>query len=97
MLHEETIQTLETTICSFNTDDRTLIPSPNRFVFGAVEAYNLHHHLQLRLEDIWFAILSQVSLYINLHAEEMRGKFFAHEDREESVVVVSPATNRQFY
>lgn len=85
----------ERLICSFNTDDQTLIPSPSGFFLGAVEAYNLHHHLQLRPEDIWFAILSQLSLYINLHAEEVRGKFFAHKEREESAVVVSSATSRQ--
>ncbi|KAL8945769.1 MAG: hypothetical protein Q9222_007738 [Ikaeria aurantiellina] len=69
---------------SFSPKPQTItIPSANGFVHGAIRAYNVHHHLRIRPEDVWFAILSQFSLYINAHAEELRGKFVAHEGKEE--------------
>ncbi|KAL8777590.1 MAG: hypothetical protein Q9213_007798 [Squamulea squamosa] len=57
--------------------------SRNGFVKGAINAYNNHHHLQLRPEDVWFAILSQLSLYINAHAEKLRGLFVSHGGKKE--------------
>ncbi|KAL8694063.1 MAG: hypothetical protein Q9218_001241 [Villophora microphyllina] len=57
--------------------------SPNGFVHGAIKAYNQHHALLIRPEDVWFAILSQFSLFVNAHAEELRGQFVAHEGKEE--------------
>lgn len=38
-------------------------------------AYSSHHNLLIRPDDVWFAILTQLSIYINKHAEELRGKF----------------------
>ncbi|KAI4254098.1 MAG: hypothetical protein LQ352_003290 [Teloschistes flavicans] len=60
----------------------TLEASPNGFVHGAITAYNHHHALLIRPEDVWFAILSQFSLFINAHAEEVRGKFVAHQGKK---------------
>lgn len=71
---------------SFDDFSQCIMPSPNGFVRGTIEAYNHHHRLQLRPEDIWFAILSQLSFYINSHAEEVRGKFVAHKEKKELVV-----------
>ncbi|CAF9922508.1 MAG: hypothetical protein ALECFALPRED_002108 [Alectoria fallacina] len=61
-------------------------PSANGFVHGAIFAYNQHHHLQIRPEDVWFAIVSQLGFYINCHAEELRGMFVAHEGKKELTV-----------
>ena len=58
-------------------------PSANGFVHGAILAYNEHHHLHIRPEDIWFAIISQLSFFINAHAEELRHTFVAHEGKKE--------------
>lgn len=62
---------------------RSIGASSNGFVKGAIRAYSDHHHLRIRPEDVWFAILSQLSLYINAHAEEFRGKFVSHEGKKE--------------
>lgn len=78
---------------SFDNSALTIKPSPNGFVHGAIAAYNNHHHLQLRPDDIWFAILGQISLYINSHAEELRGKFVDHKEKKE-LFVLSNATDR---
>ncbi|KAL8928973.1 MAG: hypothetical protein Q9208_001416 [Pyrenodesmia sp. 3 TL-2023] len=57
--------------------------SSNGFVRACHHAYSSRHHLTLRPEDIWFAILSQLSFHINANAEELRSFFVAHEGREE--------------
>lgn len=79
---------------SFKDFTSTIIPSPNGFVRGAVEAYNNHHNLQLRPEDIWFAIVGQIGLYIRRHSEELRDMLVAHEESKE-LIVESDAPNRQ--
>ncbi|KAL1599885.1 hypothetical protein SLS60_007690 [Paraconiothyrium brasiliense] len=63
-----------------------ITPSGNGLVWAAHHAYSQHHHLTLRPEDIWFAIISQLSFYINAHAEELRSMFVTHEGRKELVV-----------
>lgn len=39
----------------------------------------------IRPEDVWFAIIAQLSFYINRHAEELRGKFVPFEGEKELV------------
>lgn len=63
--------------------EKHVSPSRNGFVWAAYHAYSGHHHLTVRPEDIWFAILSQLSFYINANAEELREYFVAHEGRKE--------------
>ena len=65
-----------------------LYSSKNGFVKAAVDAYSNHHHLTFRPEDVWFAILSQLSMHINKHAEELRDFFVAHKGKKELVVKV---------
>ena len=60
-----------------------LYPSANGFVRAAIAAYCDHQHLTLRPEDIWFAILTQLSLFINAHAEELRSFFVPHQGQKE--------------
>ncbi|KIM38730.1 hypothetical protein M413DRAFT_241140 [Hebeloma cylindrosporum] len=55
---------------------------PNGFVHTALRAYNYHHHLILRPDDIWIAILGQLNLYINNHSEDLRHVFVAHEGQK---------------
>ncbi|KIM19519.1 hypothetical protein M408DRAFT_334372, partial [Serendipita vermifera MAFF 305830] len=58
-------------------------PNHNGFVQAVVQAYNDHHNLIIRPDDIWIAILSQLNLYINAHAEELRSFFVHHEGKRE--------------
>ena len=64
------------------------LPARNGFVDSVVLAYNRHHHLVIRPEDIWFSILSQLNLYINANSEELRHMFVAHEGKKELVLLV---------
>lgn len=62
--------------------------SSNGLVHGTIAAYNQHHHLIIRPEDVWLAILTQFSCYVNAHAEELRGQFVAHEGKKELTLVM---------
>ncbi|KAN0038049.1 hypothetical protein ACTA71_000221 [Dictyostelium dimigraforme] len=47
----------------------------NSFVYSAWESYNNHHHLVLRPDNIWMAILTQFSFYANKNSKELKEKF----------------------
>ncbi|KAI1734542.1 hypothetical protein F4680DRAFT_437850 [Xylaria scruposa] len=65
----------------------SIFPSSNGFVRAAYAAYSNHHHLTIRPDDVWFAILTQLSFHINAHAEELRSFFVSHQDQKEIEVV----------
>jgi Domain of unknown function (DUF4419) len=69
---------------SFDDDglSSSIKQSSNGLVYSVIEAYSRHHHLILRPEDIWFAILTQFSTYINKNAEELRSQLVAHEGKK---------------
>jgi hypothetical protein len=67
------------------------LPASNDFVNTVLEAYNMHYHLVIRLEDVWFSILVQLNVYINAHAEELRSMFVAHSGQKK--IILYPATH----
>jgi hypothetical protein len=67
-------------------DESHISSSNNGFVHAAFQAYSSHHHLTIRPDDVWFAILSQLNFYINAHAEELRDHFVAHEGQKALVI-----------
>ncbi|KAK6532584.1 hypothetical protein TWF281_006767 [Arthrobotrys megalospora] len=74
---------------TFNQDlieSRKIHPSASSFVYAAMNAYNYHHHLVIRPDDVWITILTQFSLYVNAHAEELRSHFVAHEGKKKLTV-----------
>jgi hypothetical protein len=74
---------IQTSFDTAQLDSSHISASDNGFVWAAYHAYSTHHHLVIRPEDIWFAVLSQLSFYINAHAEELRSFFVAHDGRKE--------------
>ncbi|KDQ08968.1 hypothetical protein BOTBODRAFT_165326 [Botryobasidium botryosum FD-172 SS1] len=60
----------------------TLRASQNGFVRTAVYAYNEHHNLVIRPDDVWIAILTQFNFYVNAHARELRSYFVPHKGRK---------------
>lgn len=62
---------------------RETVATSNGFVNAAITAYNNHHHLTIRPEDVWISILAQFSHYVNANAEQLRSKFVAHEGKKE--------------
>lgn len=67
---------------------REVTPDKNGFVNAAFTVYNQHHHLRVRPEDVWFSVLTQLSFYVNAHAEDLRSLFVAHEGKKEVEVYV---------
>jgi len=61
----------------------------NGLVHTIIEAYNLHHSLVLRPDDIWLCILTQFNLFVNGEgrAEQLRSVFVAHEGKKELVIM----------
>lgn len=68
------------------SDLSQLIESRNGFVYTCMQAYNTHHHLVLRPDDVWIAILCQFSSYVEANAEAMREYFVNHKGTKELVV-----------
>ncbi|KAH7139588.1 hypothetical protein B0J13DRAFT_624427 [Dactylonectria estremocensis] len=83
--HESSKVIVDSSFGSMSPDD-AIYPSENGFVWAVTHAYSNHHHLVLRPEDVWFAILVQLGFYMNAHAEELRHLFVAHEGMKELVV-----------
>ncbi|KAM5533647.1 hypothetical protein V8D89_012695 [Ganoderma adspersum] len=71
-----------------NNDLATIVPTNNGFVHTVLEAHGSHHHLRIRPDDVWLAILVQLNFYINAHAEELRSLFVTHEGEKRLVVRV---------
>ncbi|KAI1106873.1 hypothetical protein F4804DRAFT_299332 [Jackrogersella minutella] len=55
----------------------------NGLVHACVDAYNEHHCLVVRPEDVWFGVLTQFSAYVNAHSEELRKRFCSHDAQQE--------------
>lgn len=63
-----------------------LVPSGDSFVRGAIQAWGEHLHLEIRPEEVWFTILTQLNFYMEAHAEEVRHLFVKHEGKEDILV-----------
>ncbi|KAF9958126.1 hypothetical protein BGZ72_000870 [Mortierella alpina] len=68
-----------------DSENDLILPAMNHngFVDTALQAYNRHHHLKLRPDDIWLTILSQFNLCVNANAETMRHHFVSHSGKKE--------------
>ena len=61
-------------------------PSPKGLVDVATIAYNQHHDLVWRPDDVWQAILTQFSLYVMKNAEALRDKFVDFKGKKELTI-----------
>lgn len=68
------------------TASDSIVPSSDGFFRGAVEAWAKHMHLVIRPEDVWFAILIQLSYYMVAHAEDVRHLFVSHSGTKELLI-----------
>lgn len=65
-----------------------VIPTRYGLVSAALDAYNRHHNLILRPDDVWQAILTQFSFYVNANAEELRDCFVDFDGKKTLVIVM---------
>ena len=64
----------------------------NGLVHTVIEAYSHHYNLVIRPDDVWIAIVSQLSFHIKANAEELRKKFVAHEAKKQLVLYIPPTS-----
>jgi hypothetical protein len=71
-----------------STNPGFVVASRNGFVDTVIEAYSNHQALVIRPDDVWTAILTQFSLFVNGEgrAEQLRHLFVAHEGKKKLVV-----------
>jgi hypothetical protein len=74
-----------------STNPPSIAPDNNGFAHTVIRAWQQDLHLRLRPDDIWLAILTQLSCFINGNgnAEALRSIFVAHEGQQELVVDVT--------
>ncbi|KAJ7510575.1 hypothetical protein B0H11DRAFT_2401908 [Mycena galericulata] len=60
-----------------------LVPHDNGLFKTVISAYNEHHALVIRPDDVWLAILSQFNFFVNANAELLRASFVVHEGKRE--------------
>lgn len=60
--------------------------APSGLVSTVVQAYNFHHELILRPDDVWQAVLTQLSFYIQANAEELRDRFVNFEGKSQLTI-----------
>ncbi|KIK52327.1 hypothetical protein GYMLUDRAFT_64278 [Collybiopsis luxurians FD-317 M1] len=70
-------------ILQSSTGTTLAIPASNGFVDAVTKAYNQHHALSIRPDDVWIAILTQFNFYVNANAERLRSHFVEHEGKKE--------------
>jgi hypothetical protein len=75
---------LQSTFGRNSTQTIPITPSRNGFVDTVIEAYSTHQALVIRPDDVWIAILTQFSLFVNGEgrAEQLRHLFVAHEGKK---------------
>ncbi|KAJ7045063.1 hypothetical protein C8F04DRAFT_1067580 [Mycena alexandri] len=69
------------------TSTENVVPNDNGFVRTVIAAYNDHHALIIRPDDVWLAILSQFNFFVNANAELLRASFVAHEGKRQLEIV----------
>ncbi|KAJ3068229.1 hypothetical protein HDU98_008613 [Podochytrium sp. JEL0797] len=89
--HEYTAINGTSILQSTPTNPTNFLPSSNGFLDAVIRAYNHHHNLVLRPDDIWIAIMLQFSRFVNANAETLRTQFVSHEGQKE-LQVSTPGT-----
>ncbi|KAK4227146.1 hypothetical protein QBC38DRAFT_478438 [Podospora fimiseda] len=65
-----------------STNFSSLSPSSDSFIRGAIQAWGEHLHLEIRPEEVWFTVLTQLNFYMQTHAESIRHLFVPHQGKE---------------
>ena len=79
---QESKKILQSSFIDANLKDSKVLASVNGFVHTAIEANNKHHHLTIRPEDVWFAILSQLNIWGTTNPLEARAKLFLYNGKK---------------
>lgn len=58
----------------------------NSFIGCLYDAYNNHHHVSLRPDDVWLTIVLTFANYVKHNSEEMRKDFVSYDGKKEIVI-----------
>ncbi|KAH7629779.1 hypothetical protein B0T09DRAFT_136393 [Sordaria sp. MPI-SDFR-AT-0083] len=72
----------------------SIVGNKNGFVHTVIRAWQQDLHLRIRPDDVWLAILTQFSFFVNRNAEALRHLFVSHQGRQEVVVTVDAPSVR---
>ncbi|KAF9197047.1 hypothetical protein BGZ49_002636 [Haplosporangium sp. Z 27] len=78
---------LQSSFAKGNKSD--IIGQHNGFVLTLSEAYNRHHGLIIRPDDVWMAILVQFNYFVNANSKVLRKQFVAHDNGQKTLVVTA--------
>jgi len=73
---------------SKNDDAAAIYKRDGGLVHALEAAYSNHRHLVLRPDDVWHAILTQFSIYVNKNTESLRDSFVSHDGQKTFVVFI---------
>ncbi|KJZ75119.1 hypothetical protein HIM_05605 [Hirsutella minnesotensis 3608] len=68
------------------SDGDKIIPYSN----GFVDTVQQDLHLEIRTDDVWLVILSQLSFFVNANAESLQDTFVCYKDKRELILDVRP-------
>lgn len=71
--------------CGARLDSVVATPA-NAFLFAARMAHAEHRPLVLTPDAVWLCLAQGFAQHVNLHAEELRGRFVGHDGREPLIV-----------
>eukprot|EP01112_Ceratiomyxa_fruticulosa_P004267 TRINITY_DN1473_c0_g1_i11.p1 TRINITY_DN1473_c0_g1~~TRINITY_DN1473_c0_g1_i11.p1 ORF type:complete len:363 (+),score=87.42 TRINITY_DN1473_c0_g1_i11:894-1982(+) len=69
-----------------NGSKKTYSLGQNSFANAAMAAYANHHNLVIRPDDVWIAIMTQFSFYVNANSEALRDIFVDFKGKKDLVV-----------
>ncbi|KAK3396918.1 hypothetical protein B0T20DRAFT_414789 [Sordaria brevicollis] len=72
----------------------SIVGNKNGFVHTIIRAWQQDLHLRIRPDDVWLAILTQFSFFVNKNAEALRHLFVSHKGRQEVEVAVDARSVR---
>jgi hypothetical protein len=59
----------------------------NGFVYGCLEAYNNHHNLFIRPDDVWITIMAQFAIYADKNSQKMREHFVGGQEETKDLLI----------
>lgn len=75
---------------SCTNNNSQVCPTKNGLVNTIIWAFQQDLHLELRPDDVWLGILTQLSFFVNGHAEDLRQVFVSHAGKRDISVDMRP-------
>ncbi|EFA76427.1 hypothetical protein PPL_10192 [Heterostelium album PN500] len=85
-MYRSYLQPLQSSINADDSEKQYYLGS-NSFVSSCYLAYSQHQRLVLRPDDVWIAIMTQFSFYLNANSERLRSRLVDFEGKRELTVV----------